>query len=57
MGIVNPGQSATLEKKELWKLFEMFARGKMQEEPILVSKQFADNMVELFELEGMEDPS
>ena len=45
MGIINPGQCSTLEKKELQDFFEKFARGKMQEEPILVSKVFADNMI------------
>lgn len=57
MKIINPIQSSTLEKKELWQFFEKFARGKMQDEPILVSQVFADKMINLFELENMEDPS
>ena len=57
MGILNPQRSSTLAKKDLRDLFEKFARGKMQEEPILISEVFADNMIKLFEMEGLEDPN
>ena len=56
MRILNPGASSTLAKTELRELFEKFARGRMQEEPIQVSQVFADNMISLFANEGMEDP-
>jgi hypothetical protein len=38
-------------KTELWDIIEKMARGKMQEEPILVSTVFADNMISLLEKE------
>lgn len=57
MKILNPATSSTLPKRELRELFEKFARGKLQEEPTLVSDVFADRMISLFEKEGLEDPS
>lgn len=57
MKILNPATSSTLPKRELRELFEKFARGKLQEEPTLVSDVFADRMILLFEKEGLEDPS
>ena len=57
MKILNPATSSTLPKRELRELFEKFARGKLKEEPTLVSDVLADRMILLFEKEGLEDPS
>ena len=38
---------------ELWDVFERLARGRTLIKPTLVSKTFADQMMNLFELEGV----
>ena len=54
MDIINDRKCANLTKAELEDLFERFARGKMQDQPVLISKVFAKNMIELFEMENLE---
>lgn len=54
MDIINDKKAANLTKAELDDLFERFARGKMQDQPVLISKVFAKHMIELFEKENLE---
>ena len=54
--ILNPSNMASLAKDHLMDLFERFARGKIQSEKILVSAKFSENMIELLEKEGCENP-
>ena len=54
MDIINDRKCANLTKLELEDLFERFARGKMQDQPVLISSVFAKNMIELFEKENLE---
>ena len=54
--ILNPSNMHSMPKVQLLDLFERFARGRIQSEPILVSAKFSENMVELLEKEGCENP-
>ena len=46
------GGTFSLKKEELLDVFERFARGRIQEQKILVSEHFSVKMIELLEKEG-----
>ena len=46
------GGTFSLKKEELLDVFERFARGRIQEQKILVSEHFSVKMIEMLEKEG-----
>ena len=50
--ILNPQSLAICTKDEMIDLFERFARGRMLDNPTLISSTFAKHMLELIGLEG-----
>ncbi len=41
-----------IERPDLYDFLELLARGSMNEEKTLISKQYAQNLIILFDLEG-----
>ena len=50
--ILNPQSLAICTKEEMIDLFERFSRGRMLDNPTLISMTFAKHMIQLFEMEG-----
>jgi hypothetical protein len=55
--ILNPASAKTQSSEEVWNFFERFSRGNSLAEPTVISRTFANQMLELLAMEGCIEQS